>query len=248
MIETIFFDVGGTLLHPDMDWLLQPLLVRCKPTPEQLAEADRASKHSIPPGGALSAPGARTNKGHWQFFFESLLAQLDGCGDLLTELVARAGDSSYWSLLDPAAVETLGRLSHDYRLAVISNADGSIGRVLETAGIREFFAQVTDSGRIGCEKPNPRIFEAALAAMKAEASASLYVGDIYGVDYCGATAAGMQAVLLDPAGFYRDWPAPAIGSLAELPGWIKARLQAETRSEMGLGQPPRRAAFPGVSG
>lgn len=222
MIETVFFDVGGTLLHPDLERMLEPLLRRCRPTPAQLAEADRASRHSIPPRDAMAPAPTRTNKGHWSFYFERLLEQLDGCQDLLGELVARASDSSYWSLLDPAAIPTLDRLRRQYRLAIISNADGQIGRILEQAGIRRLFEQVTDSGCVGCEKPDPRIFAAALDSMQARPETSLYVGDIYGIDYCGATAAGMRAVLLDPACVYRGWPAPAIAGLADLPAWIEA--------------------------
>ena len=33
---------------------------------------------------------------------------------------------------------------------------------------------------------------------------SLYVGDVYSVDYVGARNAGMQAVLFDVAGAYRE--------------------------------------------
>lgn len=228
MTETIFFDVGGTLLHPEMERLLQPLLARRTPSQKQLAEADRAAKYAIPPrvpmpsSGGAPVPCESINKGHWRVYFEKLLALLEGCDDLLDELVARAGDSSYWTQLDPAARQTLGLLRKRYRLAVISNADGRIQQLLKQAGLLDFFEQITDSGVVGCEKPDARIFRAALTAMSVEAAASLYVGDLYSIDYCGATAVGMQAVLLDPAGLYQHWPAPSLRSLAELPAWILA--------------------------
>ena len=234
-MEAIFFDLGGTLLHPDMKRLLQPLLVRRTPSPEQLAEADRAAKHAIPPrvpgqsSGGAAVPGTSINQGHWQVYFEKLLMLLEGCDDLLEELVARAGDSSYWTILDPAAPKTLGLLRQSYRLGVISNADGRIRQLLEQAGIQDCFEQVFDSGLMGCEKPDPRIFRAALTGMGVEATASLYVGDLYGIDYCGATAVGMQAVLLDPAGLYRHWPAASLRALADLPAWIKAGTVPEDR-------------------
>jgi len=44
----------------------------------------------------------------------------------------------------------------------------------------------------------------------------LYVGDVYSVDYCGATKAGMKAVLFDVPGAYREKGLPRVESLEEL--------------------------------
>ena len=66
----------------------------------------------------------------------------------------------------------------------------------------------------------PSIFETALKSMKAPANESLYVGDVYSVDYLGATRAGMQAVLFDVAGAYRDKGLPRVESMEELVGMI----------------------------
>jgi FMN phosphatase YigB (HAD superfamily) len=57
--------------------------------------------------------------------------------------------------------------------------------------------------------------------MKAEAEESLYVGDVYSVDYVGARQAGMQAVLLDVAGAYREKDYPRVESLVSLEGWLQ---------------------------
>jgi putative hydrolase of the HAD superfamily len=74
---------------------------------------------------------------------------------------------------------------------------------------------------VGHEKPHPAIFEAALREMKAEAAESLYVGDVYSVDYVGARNAGMQAVLFDVAGAYREREFPRVESLTELEAWLR---------------------------
>ena len=47
--------------------------------------------------------------------------------------------------------------------------------------------------------------------MKAEPAESLYVGDVYSVDYVGARNAGMEAVLFDVAGAYRERGAATSG-------------------------------------
>jgi FMN phosphatase YigB (HAD superfamily) len=57
--------------------------------------------------------------------------------------------------------------------------------------------------------------------MKADPAESLYVGDVYSVDYVGARKAGMQAVLFDVAGAYREQEFPRVESLAELENWLQ---------------------------
>ncbi|MGO9085102.1 MAG: HAD family hydrolase [Terriglobales bacterium] len=117
---------------------------------------------------------------------------------------------------------TLERIRQVYAIAVISNADGRIDAVLRRCGIADCFQSITDSGIVGHEKPHPEIFEAALREMKAQAAESLYVGDVYSVDYAGATNAGMDAVLFDVAGAYRGRGLPRVESLAQLEDWLKA--------------------------
>jgi FMN phosphatase YigB (HAD superfamily) len=52
--------------------------------------------------------------------------------------------------------------------------------------------------------------------MNAAPEASLYVGDIYSVDYLGATAVGMKAILIDVCGAYTETQLPRIESLTDL--------------------------------
>jgi putative hydrolase of the HAD superfamily len=101
-------------------------------------------------------------------------------------------------------------------MAVISNADGKIAEVLTRCEIADCFASITDSGLVGYEKPHPAIFQAALQAMDAMPEESLYVGDVYSVDYLGSTQAGMQAMLFDVAGAYRGLGVARVESLEEL--------------------------------
>jgi putative hydrolase of the HAD superfamily len=77
-------------------------------------------------------------------------------------------------------------------------------------------SNITDSGLVGHEKPHPEIFRQALEGMNAAPEESLYVGDVYSVDYLGATGAGMQAILMDVPGAYLDKGVPRVESLEEL--------------------------------
>ena len=47
------------------------------------------------------------------------------------------------------------------------------------------------------------------------------MGDVYSVDYVGARKVGMQAVLFDVAGTYRELEFPRVESLAGLEDWLK---------------------------
>ncbi len=91
------------------------------------------------------------------------------------------------------------------RLGVVSNFDSRLVDVLRDLGIDSFFDAVTLSWRAGAPKPNRRIFEAALTAMRAEAGRALHVGDSPDEDFEGAKNAGMRAILLDRFG-ERDCP------------------------------------------
>jgi HAD superfamily hydrolase (TIGR01549 family) len=120
----------------------------------------------------------------------------------------------------PGTREALERIGAKYRLAVISNADGRIAELLAGCGIADCFDTITDSGVVGHEKPHPVIFETALRAMGAKPEESLYVGDVYSVDFVGATRAGMQTVLFDVCGAYREKGLQRVESLEELVGMI----------------------------
>ena len=99
---------------------------------------------------------------------------------------------------------------------MISNADGKIAEVLAHCGIGDCFESITDSGIVGKEKPHPAIFDAAIRTLGVPADESIYIGDVYSVDYLGATRFGMQSILFDVAGAYRDRGLPRVESLEEL--------------------------------
>jgi len=136
-------------------------------------------------------------------------------------LVENTQDSANWDQILPGTREALERIRQAHAIAVISNADGRIDAVLRRCGIADCFESITDSGIVGHEKPHQAIFEAALQAMKAPAGESLYVGDVYSVDYVGARNAGMEAVLFDVAGAYRETGHPRVETLGELETWLR---------------------------
>jgi putative hydrolase of the HAD superfamily len=214
-LKTIFFDVGNTLLFPDRKHILAPLeKLGHSPSLEQWHAIERATKRTF---DRVMQQGDPADLNFWFLFFDRLLDDLAVRDTQLRDaLVESIRQSANWCVIRTGTRELLQRLSGRYSLAVISNADGKIEDVLKRCGIAGCFASITDSGLVGYEKPHPVIFQAALQAMQAKAEDSLYVGDVYSVDYLGATGVGMQAILMDISGAYRGADADRVESLEEL--------------------------------
>ncbi len=214
----IFFDVGNTLLFPNRARMLAPLPEDRHPTLATWQALERRTKHEFDQG----LMDGKVDHGFWWTFHTYLLQGINALDDgVRNTLVANTQNSANWDQILPGTREALDRIRGEHAIAVISNADGKIDAVLRRTGIADCFASITDSGNVGHEKPHPAIFEAALREMKASPSESLYVGDVYSVDYVGARQAGMQAVLFDVAGAYREREFPRVESLAGLEGWLK---------------------------
>lgn len=214
----IFFDVGNTLLFPNRARMLAPLPVDRHPSLDVWQALERRTKHEFDE----ELMEGKIDHGFWWTFHTYLLQGLNALDNGVRDtLVENTQNSANWDQILPGTREALERLRKEYAIAVISNADGKIDAVLRRCGILDCFQSVTDSGKVGRENPHPAIFEAALRAMKAKAAESLYVGDVYSVDYVGARQAGMQAVLFDVAGAYREREFPRVESLAALEKWLQ---------------------------
>ncbi len=214
-LTAVFFDAGNTLLFPATEVTLAPLQARgIFPSPDQLYAAERVAKTSL--DRALTAGGS-VDAQYWDIYYAHLLKEI-GCNDdrgLQAALVRLARNGANWQQVMPGTREILDRLRRKFRLGVISNSDGTIGAALQGAGLADCFASITDSRHVGHEKPDPRIFRAALDSLGVAGNESVYVGDIYSVDYLGAGAAGMSAILMDVAGVYDDTNLVRAGSLAQ---------------------------------
>jgi HAD superfamily hydrolase (TIGR01549 family) len=215
--RVIFFDVGNTLLFPDRAKMLAPLAGERHPTLEQWQALERRTKADFDRG----MQNGKVDRGFWWMFHTYLLEQLGENTAIRKALLENAQNSANWDQIIPGTRSALERIGSKYRIAVISNADGKIKQVLSRCAIADCFESITDSGIVGVEKPRRELFESALQAMKARAEESLYVGDVYSVDYIGARGAGMNAVLFDVAGAYCDRDLPRVGSLEQLEGWLR---------------------------
>ena len=211
----VFFDVGSTLLFANRERMLEPLHRQgIRPPEEQLLRLEREVKNRF---DAILEQGGKADHPFWDMFYARLFEEL-GLRDeaMRQQLIANTRNSMNWDRIRPGTREALERIATKYGIAVISNADGRIAELLGRCGLVDCFRTITDSGIVGHEKPHPVIFETALASVGARPEESLYVGDVYAVDYRGATGAGMEAVLFDVCGAYREKELPRVESLEEL--------------------------------
>ena len=220
-VKVIFFDVGNTLLFPNRERIHAPLVKRgFVPDGEHLRDLECRTKNQFDAmmTGTIAKTGS-ADHGFWWMFYSRLLSEIGLQNDadaIRDQLVASIQNSGNWDRIRPGTAEQLQQIGERYQIAVISNADGKIEDVLRRCGIAHCFRTITDSGLVGYEKPHPEIFRQALQSMNAAPEESLYVGDVYSVDYLGATGAGLQAVLMDVPGAYRDQGVPRVESLQEL--------------------------------
>lgn len=128
-----------------------------------------------------------------------------------------------------AALEALRGMG--FRMGVVSNTlmpgDG-LRENFARAGILEYFEAVVFSAEAGVNKPDPRIFEAALGMMGALPAPAWFVGDKPERDVLGAHRAGMTAVLVDSGHVSRmhdspeHMPEARIRDIAELPALCRS--------------------------
>ena len=229
-IDTIFFDVGNTLLSMDFDWISQELAERgVVAAPQTLRRAEAAARPAVSEGIANRA--FKDTQQTFTLYLGWVLQELEVAGELgaerirdlageLTPILRGPGRTArLWSWMLPGVPEALEAMqAGGLRLAVVSNSDGSVEQSLVARGLRDYFVAVIDSHFVGYEKPDPRIFEKALEVCGADAARTIHVGDLYAADVLGARAAGVHPVLLDP---FDDWEGvdcltlPDIGSLGE---------------------------------
>ena len=219
----MFFDVGNTLTHVDLEVVLRPLTKRgVKASDAQYRTASIQARRAM---DRLCASGQQANPDaqYWKLFLDAFLESV-GVQDpeIAKEMAFEWRSARNWTRIAPGTTDVLDRLAKRYELGVISNSDGTMARLLKAVGLSRYFRAIVDSGTVGHQKPSPEIFRLALETMGAEPEASAYVGDIYSVDYLGATGAGMHAVLIDELGTYDGLDLLRIGKLAELDGVLES--------------------------
>ncbi len=105
-----------------------------------------------------------------------------------------------WTLFDSVKDELKKLASEGYCLGVISNWDKTAVPLLDHFELTSFFDNIIISSEVGCEKPDPKIFQIALDRASVSSEECLYVGDNYYDDGIGSRKVGMDFVIINPYG------------------------------------------------
>ena len=209
-MRAIFFDAGNTLLRMNYAAIAEALRERgADIPPETLARSDWRARVRLDAdllAQRSSTETAATADRYLRYILEGV-----GITDerIVAAMAAWRGTFNrpigVWNTADPVAAEALAVARRaGLRTAVISNSNGSVRRVLEDLGLAGDLDFVLDSGEVGVEKPDPRIFRLALERAGVDAADAVYIGDIHSIDVLGARSAGLRPVLLDPGGCWGE--------------------------------------------
>jgi putative hydrolase of the HAD superfamily len=220
MLKTVFLDAGGVLIYPGWARIAETM-GRHGVTVEAaaLAAAEPFAKKQI---DDLRTVGNTTDAARGWMYFDLILEgagveRSDEVGAALADLHEFHRRHNLWEYIPPHVPPALAALrARGLRLAIVSNANGTLCAHLERLGLGSLVDCVLDSYDIGVEKPDPRIFHIALERSGAERDTTIHVGDFYQADVAGARAAGIRPVLLDEGGLYEGVDCARVRSLDEL--------------------------------
>ena len=196
-LRAIVFDFGGTLDGPGVPWV------------ERFAAAYRAEGVDASPAHIQDAVGFGTRQAYHTphvasfnlretvaFHVANQFAHL-GIEDAraAAAITERFVKETVTALAESRALLT--RWVPRFKLGVVSNFYGNVGRILEESGLTPLLGAVVDSTVVGVSKPDPRIFQLAVEQLGVRAAQTLFVGDSLEQDIKPARAAGLHTAWLN---------------------------------------------------
>jgi len=238
LIRTVFFDAAGTLLA-----LREPVgetyarFARRQGIVADAQALEDGFRHAFGRAEPLAFPGASSRsipalerEWWWRRVSEAFRAagvdpSQRAVAQAFTAVFEHFATRRAWRLF--ADVKPVLRLlrARGLRLAVVSNFDTRLLRLLEGFGLASSFDAVVLSSTAGFAKPDARLFAAAVAAIRGAATTTLHVGDSERLDRRAALAAGLRAFRLDRGARSTRH---VIASLEELPDRV-ARIPHGSR-------------------
>lgn len=220
-VDAVLVDLGGVIYLPDHDRMRAALArLGIEPTHDDLDRAHFA--------GVAATDDFTSDHSVWHAY-NLAYAKVHGVPDehldhARTVLLEEFGKGDVWTREIVGAREALAAVAATgVRLAVVSNADGTVEAQLREDGICQVgpgagvpVGIVLDSGVVGVAKPDPAIFRLALDALGVAPEHTLHVGDTPAADVAGARAAGIHPVLVDPYDHHPDADCVRIRHLEDL--------------------------------
>jgi putative hydrolase of the HAD superfamily len=235
--DAVLFDAGGVLVLPDPT-VLAPLLA---PYGGSAAiDAHRRAHYAAMAVKSMVGAG-ETDWHEYNVAYVEAVGVEEHLVDHAAVVLHHTRTAHLWRWPIPESLAALERLAEaDVPMGVVSNASGQIEEVLRISAVCSVAASsagssaaelgsivgtamrcIVDSHVVGVAKPDPRIFEHALAHFaEFDRSRILYVGDSVKMDVGGARAAGLHPLLVDPHDDHAGADFDRIRSLADLPAWL----------------------------
>jgi putative hydrolase of the HAD superfamily len=232
----VTFDYGQTLAELDTALLARRV-------GERGARVDAARLEAESPAAWAAYDDAKrrgeTGFPAWRSFMATLLARagaesvLDPGSDMTSSLVdflwSEQPKKNLWRRPIAGMAELVqGLAGRGVPLGIVSNSEGHLAELLAEMGLSRYFGVVADSGKLGFEKPDRRIFDFAAAGLGVEATDLVHIGDAWVADIEGALAVGARAI----------WIAPGSGPDPLPAGVVRCATASDVRSALrGFGVP-----------
>jgi HAD superfamily hydrolase (TIGR01509 family) len=188
----VTFDFGQTLAELDHEFLAKRVAER-----GALLDPVR-SRRAIPLAAkAYDAMKARGHAEAWASMVQTLLEHggVTTPVELAAWLWKEQPAKNLWRK-PIAGMFELGLELHGkgVKMGILSNSEGRLAELVEELGKTALFPVIIDSGRVGIDKPDRRIFELAAERLGAKTSELVHVGDSWEADVLGAVGAGARAI------------------------------------------------------
>ncbi|NET23865.1 MAG: HAD-IA family hydrolase [Okeania sp. SIO1H5] len=199
-LQVIFFDVGGTLLHP------QPSVAEVYQRVAQehgfeisSGEIRKQFRQAFQQQSKIPLDSVAREVSWWRTIVDNTLGSWvdeSAMESVFRDLWTVYASPKVWRIAEDAiaVLETLK--NREIKLGIISNWDSRLLSLLDSLALSRYFDTIQVSALAGVAKPDPRIFEKALNAVRASAERSLHVGDSVENDLLAPRKMGMQSVLL----------------------------------------------------
>ena len=227
MIKAAFFDFYNTLAthHPPREEVYVNICsqlgikAEAKALFQSLSAADMFYRNE----NSRSPIDKRTMEEKIDFYVKYVTRILSGAGveverDIALQVLAKIREHKWEFRAYDDTLPTLKELEkRGLILGLISNVAEDMESTYTDLGLQPYLDFKVTSAEVGCDKPRPEIFMAALKKAQVKPEESIYIGDQYDLDIVGARGVGIKALLVDRNNYFPEiTDCPRISSLKEM--------------------------------